>query len=122
MSRYIDADEFAKKIDRASWLAERKGDPSLIYAFSEVVTPLLASAPTADVEEVRHGKWLVVEDKNGNEVKICSHCAREGCYESTYEESFDYDYNENCYCDGYDEHKEYISTRYCPSCGAKMDL
>lgn len=83
---------------------------------------LLASEPTADVEEVKHGQWLDVEDKNGNQVKICSHCAREGCYESTYEESFDYDYNENCYCDGYDEHREYISTRYCPYCGTKMDL
>lgn len=122
MSRYIDAEKFADKIYGVWQLAEKKGDASLVYAFAEVVTPALISTPTADVEEAKHGKWLVVEDKNGNEVKICSHCAREGCYESTYEESFDYDYNENCYCDGYDEHREYISTRYCPNCGAKMDL
>lgn len=122
MSRYIDAEEFAKKVDRVLQSAKQEGDTSIICAFSEIFDLLLASAPTEDVEKVKHGQWLDVEDKNGNEVKICSHCAREGCYESTYEESFDYDYNENCYCNGYDEHREYISTKYCPWCGAEMDL
>lgn len=112
MSRYIDADLLKNRISEHKRIAIHKDD----------IVRIISDIPTADVEEVKHGQWLVVEGENGNEVKICSHCARKGCYESTYEESFDYDYEENCYCDGYDEHREYISTRYCPYCGAKMDL
>lgn len=119
MSRYINKDELIEKIEKViafykHYINNCNFEDDFIHS--------IEGMDEADVEEVRHGKWIVVEDKNGNEVKLCSHCAREGCYESTYEESFDYDYNENCYCDGYEEHREYISTRYCPWCGTKMDL
>ena len=51
--------------------------------------------PTADVAEVRHGKWEYIgTDKNGN-VFRCSNCTnRIGLDKQTY---------------------------YCPNCGAKMD-
>lgn len=49
---------------------------------------------TSDVQEVRHGKWMT--DRFGLEVAICSICR------ATYE--------------GGD------SFRFCPKCGAKMDL
>ena len=73
--------------------------------------------PTADVEEVRHGKWTENEDG----ILYCSECKEEALYKSIFEEQFDYDWEENLVPCGYEEHKEYIKTNYCPNCGAKMD-
>ena len=55
-------------------------------------------APTADVEEVRHGRWeSVIGTRNspkwGNNRVACSECRRSG----------------------------YTRYSYCPYCGAKMD-
>lgn len=55
------------------------------------VISLVKSQPTADVQEVRHGKWI----KSKNERK-CSLC---GYFYFTNTKSFN----------------------YCPNCGAKMD-
>ena len=74
--------------------------------------------PAADVAEVRHGEWL--EDEY-NETTYCSECKEEALYNSTFELQFDYDWEENLVPCGYEEHKEYIRTKYCPNCGAKMD-
>ena len=74
--------------------------------------------PAADVVEVRHGEWL--EDEY-NETTYCSECKEEALYNSTFELQFDYDWEENLVPCGYEEHKEYIRTKYCPNCGAKMD-
>lgn len=74
--------------------------------------------PAADVAEIRHGEWL--EDEY-NETTYCSECKEEALYNSTFELQFDYDWEENLVPCGYEEHKEYIRTKYCPNCGAKMD-
>ena len=52
-------------------------------------------APSADVVEVRHGRWIWTE--SGEE---------------------DYEQYWVCSCCG---EKEYIEYNYCPNCGAKMD-
>ena len=48
--------------------------------------------PTADVAEVRHGRWLCV-DTNTEQFFLCNRCKK----------------------------KEYWESNYCPNCGAKMD-
>ena len=53
---------------------------------------MLESLPAADVEPVRHGRWV----KDG-EVVVCSECGEEHAWD------------------------EYRAT-YCEDCGAKMDL
>ena len=67
----------------------------------EQLTPLVESLiqkqPTADVLEVRHGKWDIVEYGSGWVDGKCSVCG---------------------YTDCFDESGFYI---YCPECGAKMD-
>lgn len=73
--------------------------------------------PAADVARAVHGQWI--EDKEG--ILHCSECREEALYISTYEEQFDYDWEENLVPCGYEEHKEYIKTNYCPNCGARMD-
>ena len=52
--------------------------------------------PTADVQEVKHGKWIRGEGLSGSRYAHCSACKRK--------------MNEFCY--GY---------FHCPLCGAKMD-
>lgn len=75
--------------------------------------------PTADVVEVRHGEW--VEDGYNDIPCVCSCCGAEAQYTSTFEETFDYDWEENLVPCGYEEIREYIRTPFCPNCGAKMD-
>ena len=48
--------------------------------------------PTADVAEVRHGRWLCV-DTATEQFFLCNRCKK----------------------------KEYWESNYCPNCGAKMD-
>ena len=53
----------------------------------------IKEAPAADVESVRHGKWLINSD---GYYPYCSECK--------------------------EEPKSGIMTNYCPNCGAKLDL
>lgn len=56
-------------------------------------------APTADVQEVKHGEWIV--DRSPVEVEFkCSECGFSYIEADSYQE---------CNCN------------YCPHCGAKMD-
>ena len=48
--------------------------------------------PTADVAEVRHGRWLCV-DTDTEQFFLCNRCKK----------------------------KEYWESNYCPNCGANMD-
>lgn len=75
--------------------------------------------PTADVVEVRHGKWI--EDGYYDIPCVCSCCGAEAQYISTFEERFDYDWEENLCPIGYEETREYIRTPFCSNCGARMD-
>jgi rubrerythrin len=89
MARYIDADEFYEGF--------------CIYAigqdknFIKAVEQVLEDIPTADVVEVKHGRWekrtFIVFD---NEIKDSYHCTE--C-NTTWD----------------------TETNYCPNCGAKMD-
>ena len=94
MARYIDAD-----------LYEFPGD--------------LMHIPTADVVEVKHGEWI--EDAYYDNPCVCSYCGVEAPYFNKFEETFDYDWEENLVSTGHKTIKEYIRTQYCHRCGAKMD-
>jgi rubrerythrin len=86
MSRYIDADQIVYWIRHTS----RDGleDDVRRVAFKDAIERI----PTADVQEVKHAKWLTY--RFGLEVVACSNCG------AVYE--------------GGD------SFRFCPKCGAKM--
>ena len=53
----------------------------------------IIEAPAADVQEIIHGKWIICSD---GYYPYCSVCT--------------------------EEPKARIMTKYCPNCGAKMDL
>ena len=58
--------------------------------------------PTADVAEVKHGKWVEPHWRNSVSCANCSICGAEAYH--------------------YDFHGVQKTYRYCPNCGAKMDL
>lgn len=93
MARYIDAEQartFFEEIDAGSRAHTTLLTP---YEFAEYLDEI----PTADVQEVRHGRWIS-NDLGGHKwAYYCSECG---------------------WIDGYpfnDCHK------YCPHCGALMD-
>ena len=102
MARYIDIDE-AKKV----LLEERVADDDHNYAdawecnrFLEAAVEGLNDLPTADVTEVKHGKWLPYEFGNYRWRK-CSACG---------------------IADQYIDENDLESVRnYCQNCGARMD-
>lgn len=72
--------------------------PKMVLAYKELLN-MVEYLPTADVQEVRHGKWIYVnEDLDWADCK-CSECGYTDLFENC-TESF---YN------------------FCPECGAKMD-
>lgn len=92
MANYIDRDALAQ--DMKERLNNINGGNYIDYQFGyELAIRRIENEPAADVQEVKHGKWLPY--KFGLEVVACSICG------AVYE--------------GGD------SFRFCPKCGAKMD-
>lgn len=93
MSRYIDADAAVKRFE------ELHGDESrLLNCYNaDWIVSFIETQPTADVQEVRHGKWSHI----GGEEWCCSCCGGIIFSEFSWEKP-----------DG----------NYCADCGAKMDL
>ena len=85
--RYIDADALLKKLS-----------DDLPYKGS--VKRVIMQAPTADVAEVKHGEWFLLDDCL-NEGVYCSVC-RKKVYKTEYA-------------------NQKLKSKYCPNCGAKMD-
>lgn len=57
------------------------------------------SLPTADVAEVRHGRWIRQPSEiSGLDVEFCSECGQ-----------------------GMNERNQFWNAKYCPHCGARMD-
>ena len=96
MARYIDADHLIKKYEDViddEW-NKQVAPPSWSMAW-ECTIGDIEDEPTADVVEVKHGKWKLHPDGSGT----CDQCGR------TQKSVWDYD----------------NAQRYCGCCGAKMD-
>lgn len=94
MARYIDADELLKRLNACKYPVEKTTMRQVTYnaAISDACRGV-DTMPAADVQEVRHGRWINTQYPYGK----CSEC---GCFLDTVE-------NE---------------TNYCPNCGSRMDL
>lgn len=89
MSRYIDAEKLEQRLRVFSdWCRDKRKD-----GVDFVLNGVLADNPTADVQEVRHGKWELIE----SDVSKCTVC---GCLRNIETQ------------DGWN---------FCPNCGAKMN-
>lgn len=101
MSDYIDRDELIKHInDLPTWW----GDGSGVYTFYPVeVMVSIGNAPAADVQEVRHGKWIKMYNNPNDGNYYCSECHHSIDIATGRETPIDRD------------------LFYCHYCGAKMD-
>lgn len=107
MSRYIDVDALKDKMfnyyDCVN-LNTRKdnynGETLMNYEVADMIEDCIDNAPAADVQEVKHGKWveLVKIRKDGKARLVHWQCSLCGCFLGT------------------------NTANYCPNCGAKMDL
>lgn len=96
MARYIDAEKI--KYHNVEIVADDYRDYNIPdIAYKQEIDCL----PTADVQEVKHGKWIPSRDKDGIYEEVCSECG--------YIEKYNIDPNNNKH------------PNYCPHCGAKMD-
>lgn len=96
MSRYIDADklksQFLKDYDILTDIIREQNSNSAIIGVSEFIGNTINSIPTADVQEVKHGKYIGEQQYGDCVMQHCSQC-------------------------GY---LVYVDD-YCGHCGAKMD-
>lgn len=95
MSRYIDAELFSKNLMMQVYLADDEDFTKAFVKGMELVKKAEEETPTADVQEVKHGRWLFGRFGSG----WCSECHHCG------------------FVCGEDD-----VPNYCPNCGAKMDL
>ena len=93
MPRYIDAEKAIEIAESNKAVLQSLGD---IVDIREIVNDV----PTADVQPVKHGKWILDEDSSSEEEKCyrCSNC------KAILEEDYKW-HNHN----------------YCYNCGARMD-
>jgi DNA-directed RNA polymerase subunit RPC12/RpoP len=97
MPRFIDTD----KLDLYDDLFMKGVNHSGVWVRYRDVENLIKNAPTADVEEVRHGEWIVTKYENHSTAR-CSECGADFYY-----------FNKGQY--------HIDQSAYCPNCGAKMD-
>ena len=108
MARYIDAEQaktFFEEIDAGS-----RANTTLLtpYEFAEYLDEI----PTADVQEVRHGHWILLRESEitGFNPEFAGRDPIGGYQCSNCKEVAIFDCND-----------EFVLSRYCPHCGAKMD-
>lgn len=94
MARYIDKDKLVNKLkeDYATLVKERWFD-DYVQGYSSAIDDV-AVEPTADVQEVRHGKWITVGE-GITERTVCSNCKS--------------------------QKGSFMKPLFCNQCGAKMD-
>lgn len=97
---FIDEDRLYEKIEEKYKFAQGEARK----AYSDVLDTI-CEMPSADVQEVRHGRWILPRKKGCvtyDEVayKECSECGEVTFLAKT----------------------KYSQMNYCPNCGAKMDL
>ena len=67
-----------------------------------LVPEVIADIPAADVQPVKHGRWIA-ENRDNRGYADCYTCTNCNCYTYTYTLMKDCEYD------------------YCPNCGARMD-
>lgn len=71
----------------------------MLRKLSGEIDRVLLHIPAADVQPVRHGRWILAEYPYGQKTYLCSECKDDDWWNSKY---------------------AYGDERYCPNCGAKM--
>ena len=102
MSRYIDVEKLKEELD--NFISTSQTYTEYDCGYDDCFTAIqdtLADIPTADVVEVRHGKWLTWEEQFPDR-------------KPTKKNSL------GVFCNNCHSHADNM-TDYCPNCGARMD-
>lgn len=102
MPRHINADNTLKSIDKA---IQKYAENDDVLEFISELRYSVIGQPTADVQEIKHGKWIKDIREQRDDGEIYDYCCSECC--------------ELAAEDDYDNHA--VLSAYCPHCGAKMD-
>lgn len=136
MTRYIDAEKLAQKVlELEDQLTPRKTfEAEVQYRFLlNVITPMIATAPTEDVVSVADGPITAETEEDAEEENVETsrfYTGRDGLiharwigteYDGYADGNPVYDTFECSHCG--EEHQGEVDTltNYCPHCGAKMD-
>lgn len=102
MSKYIDSEAFFKVINTLPYKDTSYPDASAYNGAISDVADMLTHFPAADVEEVKHGRWLMT-DAYPHRV-YCSECYATLIPNVEWFKTYN------------------IASNYCPNCGSRMDL
>lgn len=107
MNRYIDADALKDKmfnyyscVNRNTGKDNYKGETLMNYEVADMIEDCIDNAPTADVQEVKHGHWI------GKPISGYADCKCSVC---------------GAICNVHAS-VGIPTQRFCPKCGAKIDL
>ncbi len=103
MARYIDADKFSERIRLSPAFKNLGWEGDLLQG---VILDLLDNAPTADVVEVKFGKWI----KTDRGIRVNANTGQPMRV-----------YYCECSCCGWHTGNQGVEFKYCPQCGTKMD-
>ena len=100
MSEYIERDKLIAFLD-----ANHDENDWMVNQYNaDWICSWIDSQPTADVVEVKHGRWETdkedIEWGNALKRKYCANCKKRPHFDK--------------------EERKFILTNYCPNCGAKM--
>ena len=107
MAEYIEREALRNSVESIDWYNVYKGKltagapntENALYKASSIYA-VIDNAPAADVAEVVHGQWYMLDDC-ANAGLYCSACGRR-----VHHEEFAY---------------KKLKSKYCPHCGARMD-
>lgn len=101
MADYIKREQVEEVLEKAQIISSPDGEYSG-YCTEDIC---LESIPSADVEEVRHGRWIM----RGGKFR-CSVCGEKA------------NWKREGGTGGWSHEYVQVKTPFCPNCGAKMDL
>ena len=99
MAEYIEREALLQDIEDSVCFSAKTGTISAEMRGTNKIIDRIKCAPAADVEPVRHGRWIEYEDEYCGLFLKCSICGEEFV-----------SWEADC-----------ARTNYCPNCGAKMD-
>lgn len=104
MAEYISKEKVLNLIehnDKVSHYADERYE-NVVYATTQAICRAVAEMPAADVQPVKHGRWITVPGKYGDHF-LCSNCGTAEITESG------------------EDGAVWWHDEYCRKCGARMD-
>ena len=102
MARYIDAEELCRRLNECWETNDIDKGRIIQQVIDRVITPIVVGTPTADVEEVKHGRWHTARKTKLSKTVQCTACDMDFYFKVKGQLNID------------------MCPR-CPNCGAKMD-